>query len=86
LDRARLLYFACLDIEDLVCTLDVPLCQTDTSIKGQITTGLTKHLGHKHREQYKSMNDNKADGSNTSVASSIFLLARIRAAPGMSIF
>ena len=45
------------------------LCQTDTSFKGRTTTGLTKHLQYKHREEYESMNDNKADGSQTSVAS-----------------
>ena len=45
------------------------LCQTDISIKGRTTTGLTKHLRYKHREEYESMNDNKADGSQTSVAS-----------------
>ncbi len=45
------------------------LCQTDISIKGRTTTGLTKHLRFKHREQYESMNDNKADDSHTSVAS-----------------
>ena len=44
------------------------LCQTDISIKGRSTTGLTKHLRYKHREEYESMNDNKADGSHTSVA------------------
>ena len=44
------------------------LCQTDISIKGRSTTGLTKHLRYKHREEYESMNDNKADGSQTSVA------------------
>ncbi len=45
------------------------ICQTDISIKGRTTTGLTKHLQFKHREQYESMNDNKADDSHTSVAS-----------------
>jgi hypothetical protein len=29
------------------------LCQTDISIKGRTTTGLNKHLRHKHREQYE---------------------------------
>ena len=45
------------DLQDLAhCTL----CQTDISIKGRTTTGLNKHLRHKHREQYELINENKA--------------------------
>jgi hypothetical protein len=36
------------------------LCHTDISIKRRTTTGLNKHLQHKHREQYESMNEKKA--------------------------
>jgi hypothetical protein len=33
------------------------LCQPDTSTKGCTTSGLNKHLQHRHREEYDSINE-----------------------------
>lgn len=43
------------------------LCHADISIKGRTTTGLTKHLKHKHLVEWEALNERKASSFSSSM-------------------
>ncbi len=50
------------DLKDLAHCM---LCHVDISTKGRSTSGLTKHLQHRHREEYESIEEKVPSGIST---------------------